>query len=139
MHCGGRQGRSFETCQGMLVSCSKFSTDDGIKLKFNSRSTKLPGCSHYSAVCTTKCQTRMHLRTWQHNMATQHGNNHAAIPMRSAAADFYHKHIDLRTRTRTKHLDGTVTIREQKIIKMPSSSGSSHCARKRECFALRHP
>ena len=59
----------------------------------------------------------MHLRTWQQNMATQHGNNHAAIPMRSAATDFYRKRIDLRARTRTKHLDGTVIMRVQKSSK----------------------
>ena len=31
--------------------------------------------------------TRMYLCTWQHNMATQHGNIHAAIPLRSATRD----------------------------------------------------
>ena len=41
-------------------------------------------CIHCNAICTTKWQTRVYLKSTR--IARQHCNNHAAIPMRSATS-----------------------------------------------------
>ena len=58
-------------------TCSHF-TPKNMQTKHNvSRSGILPttsplqhSCGHYNVICTTKWQTKMYLRTWQHNMET---------------------------------------------------------------------
>ena len=94
-------------------------------------------CSHYKAFCSMTWLTRMHLRTWQHQMTT----NHAAIPMQICNNRFK-KRIELRTQEQplvAEHRGGTDwprndpnrTRRTQEVL---SSPGCSHFTQKNARF-----
>ena len=58
-------------------------------------------------------------------MATQHGNIHAAIPLRSATQDSKSPY-NCDTQTRTEHLEATPTVRNQSHVKATPPAPAAH-------------
>ena len=61
-------------------------------------------CSHYTPFCSIMWQTRMDLRTWQHNMATQYGNTtwqHSCSHSNAICSHRFQNTLQLRTHKHT--------------------------------------